>query len=314
MTLLEKIASFENLMQAFHECSRGKRKSSGYQRAMFALGERLMHIRKKLLTDTYKWNGYREMIVKDPKTRLVMAAPFIDRVVHTAIHRILEPILETYLSPSVYACRENKGNRYAALDLLNNLKIYGEQRFVIKLDVRKYFESIQHDILVKQIFSILPDYSVAHLLISLLANYPRYANRGYGIPIGNLSSQLFANFYLVPVDNIALKEINDGFYFRYMDDMIVGGRSKKNILDTTDKMITCASKELKLNIPFEKKMPFGNGPIPFLGYVLDQTGYTVLARNRRRQAKRINRLIKSNAKLSEIAMRELSFEAFAHLV
>jgi len=173
LTILEKIASFENLLQAFSECSRGKRRSSGYQRASFAYGERLITVQKKLLADSYLWNGYREMIVKDPKTRLVMAAPFMDRVVHTAIHRVLEPIFEPYLSSSVYACRKNKGNRYAAIDLFNILKTYGPQRFVIKLDVKKYFHSISHEILLSQIFSILPDNSIEKLLISLLNSHTR---------------------------------------------------------------------------------------------------------------------------------------------
>ena len=314
MTILEKIASFENLLQAFSECSRGKRRSSGYQRASFAYGERLITVQKKLLADSYLWNGYREMIVKDPKTRLVMAAPFMDRVVHTAIHRVLEPIFEPYLSSSVYACRKNKGNRYAAIDLFNILKTYGPQRFVIKLDVKKYFHSISHEILLSQIFSILPDNSIEKLLISLLNSQPTYAKNGYGIPIGNLSSQLFANLYLIPADEVALKGIEDGFYFRYMDDMVIGGKNKRKVLDTADTVISLVNEKLKLSIPFEKKMPIGNGPVPFLGYVLDHTGYRVLARNYRRHTKRITRLIKSKAKPSELAMRELSFEAFASLV
>lgn len=314
MNLLEKISEFDNLSAAFLECSRGKKRSTGYQRAMFAHGEKLLFIRKKLLSGTYMWNIYREIIVKDPKTRLIMAAPFLDRVVHTAIHRVIGPLVERRLSSSVYACRVGMGNRYAAIALLNEIKRLGERRFVVKLDVRKYFDSINHKVLMDKLSAVLPDESTNALLWSLLLSQPMYAQRGFGLPIGNLTSQLFANFYLAEVDKIAATNVEDGFYFRYMDDMVIGGRSKGKILDIADAMVNHAMADLKLNIPFNKRMPIGDAPVPFLGYVLDHTGYRVLTRNIRRHRKRIQRLEKSNARPSEIEIRNMSFGAFARLI
>lgn len=314
MDLLNQIVDFENLNRSFVICSRGKRKSLGYQNSVCTYGEKLIEIRKNILNGSYTWGSYRELIVKDPKTRLILAAPFMDRVVHTAIHRIIEPIFENHLLSPVYACRKGKGNRYAAIDLLNILKLYGKQRYVVKLDIKKYFNSIHHDILLRQVYKILPDRSIDFLILSLLQSYPPYTERKQGIPIGNLSSQLFANFYLSPVDKIATEMVDNGFYFRYMDDMVIGGKYKSNVLDTVERMMVCSKNQLKLEIPFEKKMHFGNGPIPFLGYLLDHTGYKVLSRNNRRHQKRINRLIRSNARQSEIAIREISFNAFAKLI
>lgn len=314
MNLLEKISDFGNLSDAFLECSSGKKRSIGYQRAMFAHGEKLLFIRKKLLSGIYSWNAYREIIVKDPKTRLIMAAPFLDRVVHTAIHRVIGPLVEGRLSSSVYACRVGMGNRYAAIALLNEIKRLGDNRFVVKLDVRKYFDSINHDILMKMLRPVLPDKSIESLLQSLLASQTEYARRGYGIPIGNLTSQLFANFYLVEVDKIACMNNEEGFYFRYMDDMVLGGRHKSRVLDIAEAMVNYATDNLRLSIPFHKRMPLGSAPVPFLGYVLDHGGYRVLTRNIRRHKKRVRRLEKSNARPSEIEIRNSSFGAFARLI
>jgi hypothetical protein len=315
LVLLEQISAFENLVRAFAECARGKRASVGYQRAMFAHGERLLTLQNKLRLGTYVWQPYREIIVKDPKKRLVMAAPFMDRVVHTAIHRVIEPIFETHLLPSVYACRRGRGNRLAAQHLLAVLQRIGPKRFVVKLDVRRYFDSIAHKLLLEKVCAILPDRSLDLLFDSLLRSHPLYANRGYGIPIGNLSSQLFANFYLTEADAIATAGLgDDGFYFRYMDDMVLGGPDKQRVLDVADQVVGFVTNQLRLTIPFTKRMPLGNAPVPFLGYLLDHTGYRILARNGRRHSNRINRLKKLGARPSQLALRELSFAAFARLV
>ena len=313
--LLEQISTFDNLVRAFAQCARGKRGSAGYQRAMFANGERLLTIQKKLRQGTYVWQPYREILVKDPKARLVMAAPFMDRVVHTAIHRVVEPIFEARLLPSVYACRKGRGNRLAAQHLLAALQAIGPERFVVKLDVKRYFDSISHELLLQRVCAILADRSLDLLFDSLLRSHPAYAARGYGIPIGNLSSQLFANYYLTEADALATARLGgDGFYFRYMDDMVLGGPDKKRVLDAAGQVVDFVTDQLRLEIPCTKRMPLGNAPVPFLGYLLDHDGYRILARNGRRHGKRMNRLKKLGARPSQLALRELSFAAFARLV
>lgn len=166
-TLLERIAYFENLSEAFKECSRGKRKSLGYQEALFAHGERLKVLEDELFHHHFNWSGYRSFFVHDPKTREVMSAPFMDRVVHHAIHRAIEPIVDPHLSDSVFACRKSKGNRNAVLCLWKGLKVLGADRFCIKLDVSKYFASINHQVLLSKLLSLLPDSSLEPLLTGI---------------------------------------------------------------------------------------------------------------------------------------------------
>lgn len=313
-SLLECVADLDNLARAFRLCARGKRGSMGYQRAMFAQGEKLISMHRHILSGEYPWQRYREILVKDPKSRRVHAAPFLDRVVHHAIHSVIEPILDPLMPTSVYACRHGKGNRQAALDLLEILRGYGQQRFVIKLDVAKYFASIDHHILLDKLLQALPDQSLAPLLSSLLRSHSEYAARACGIPIGNLTSQAFANFYLVSVDHLAAEELGDGFYLRYMDDMILGGCDKARVLDAAEAVIEHAQNVLKLAIPYHKRMPLGDAPVPFLGYVLDHSGYRLLSRNQRRFAKHMRRLEHAGARPSRKAQSELSFHAFANLI
>ena len=103
-SLLEKVCEFENLYLAYCSCSRGKRSSKDYQKTFFAIGEKLKRIQQALGTGRYRWGGYKEFLVHDPKQRLVMCAPFLDRVVHHAICQVIEPTLDALMPKSVYAC------------------------------------------------------------------------------------------------------------------------------------------------------------------------------------------------------------------
>lgn len=313
MTLLEQVADFENLVRAFRQCSKGKRRSYGYQKLLSNLGEMLLQIQADLHSGHYEWGKYREFWIHDPKRRLVSAAPFRDRLVHTAMHNIMEPYFDRKMVDGVYACRQGKGNRHAVVALLEKLKQYGAERFVLKLDVKSYFATIDHGVLFEKLTEGLPDESLNMLLKSLLSNHPVYAKAKAGIPIGNLTSQLCANIYLMTADEIAIQHLPEGFYFRYMDDLVLGARSKQAVLKAASAVITHVESELKLSIPFYKRVPLGNAPVPFLGFVLNQDGYRILRRNERRYQRKRRRLEKQGERLSRLAQVELSFNAWANL-
>jgi len=253
-------------------------------------------------------------------------APFMDRVVHHALHRKLEPLIDPLLSDSVFACRKGKGNRNAALALLSFLQTIGSERFAIKIDVSKYFNSIDHRVLKNSLIQVLPDSSINGITDSLLESDQKFSETKMGIPTGNLTSQLFANFYLKPVDEIALKALecpyywkekdqnSDTFYIRYMDDIVLVGRNKGKVLDAVDLTIGYAIDKLKLNIPIRKRMPLGKDPIPFLGYVLNHDGYKILSRNKRRYKNKIKLLEKKKKSPSSIAQVKTSFEAWSVLL
>lgn len=323
-TLLENISSFENLHHAFRECSRGKKKTNGYQHYLFAHGEKLKTIEEELLkTSHFRWGGYREFFIHDPKKRLVMAAPFRDRIVHTAIHRVIFPLVDPTLGIRTFACRYGMGNRNAALRLLEQLKVMGKNRYCIKLDVKKYFESIPHHVLIEKMQAILPDPSANNLMKSLIASHSTYHARKRGIPIGNLTSQLFANFYLSTMDRLACMKLKINFsedhlephgcYIRYMDDMVILSKSKEQAFDTATSLVKHASDILELSIPPHKMAVLGKDPIPFLGFVLDEIGFRPLRRNERKFVKKVKRATAQGRDLSYKAQMIQSYESWQML-
>lgn len=320
-TLLEQVSSFENLFAAFQECSRGKRSKRGYQNYLFAYGEKLKGIENELKkSKTFQWSGYREFEVYEPKKRLVMAAPYRDRIVHTAIHWILFPIIDPTMGVRTYACRYGMGNHNAATRLLDQLRLMGKKRYCIKLDVRKYFESIPHEIFLSRFLAKIEDRSLDELLKGLMASHARYSDLKRGIPIGNLTSQLFANFYLSSLDAIACEKLGidfhedkkeiHAFYIRYMDDLVIVANSKEDAFEVAMTLVKYARKDLELNIPPEKIVVLSNDPIPFLGFVLDENGHRPLRRNERKFVKKLKRATKQGVSSSYKAQMLQSYESW----
>lgn len=305
-SLFDQVCSFENLCLSFYQCSKGKREKNGHQKFLFAYGERLKSIENELKeTHTYNWGGYREFFVHDPKKRLVMAAPFKDRIVHTSINRVIEPILDPTLGQRSFACRIGKGNRSAVLRLYRQLRLMGSHRYCIKLDVKKYFQSVPHEKLYQRLISFLPDDTLNQLLWDLINSHSEYNKVGKGIPIGNLTSQIFANFYLSSLDERACELLSLDFYndhhetetsyIRYMDDMVILTRDKKSAFAVANELIDFANKELLLTIPSSKKVHLANDPVPFLGFVLSHDFHRVLRRNERKFRKKVKRLRQKKA-------------------
>lgn len=319
--LIDQISDFENIFLAFRECSKGKKSKDGYRNYLFAYPEKLKYLEYELKeTKNFTWGGYREFYVHDPKKRLVMAAPFRDRVVHTAIHRVIDPIVDKLLGSRTYACRKGMGNRKSAERLLKQLKYMKRKRYCVKLDVKKYFESIPHKNLLEKTLNALPDYSLYKLLESLLASHNVYAKRKRGIPIGNLTSQLFANFYLSEIDHVICKNLEISHaedpgperdcYIRYMDDMVILSQSKEKAFKATHAALDYAHNVLELEIPPYKVMVLAGNEIPFLGFLHSENGYSPLRRNELKFIKKLKRMNKQNEPSSKKAQVIQSFEAW----
>lgn len=322
--LLNQVATFENLMLAYKSCRKGKKQTAGDQKFFTNYPERLLEIQEQILNGTYEWGHYREFYVVDPKKRLIMAAPFKDRIVHHAIHRIISPFVDESLTDAVCACRIGKGNRYAVLLLARYLKDNKNMtsRYAVKLDVKKYFPSINHKILIQELLNVLPDKSLASLLWSVIVSHEKYAERGVGIPIGNLTSQLFANFYLSTVDkkicdSLGLKykleeKKSSSFFIRYMDDFLIVS-DDKNLVCKTSKIAIEHSRLRGLDIPIYKRMHLSGDPIPFLGYLVSSEAIVPLSRNKRKIKRKLNRLEKSDERESYKAMVKKSYDNWSSL-
>lgn len=185
--MFSQIVSFENLLAALHECSSGKKHSYGYQRLLVHRGEKILSLSNKLTQEQFSWAGYREFYVCDPKRRLIMAAPFVDRIVHHAIHRVIEPILDKKMSDNVFACRHGRGTRAAIILLQKKLAVIGKNRYALKLDVSKFFQSINHEVLLNMILGNLKSefnnndsdfIKFKNLVQSLVYSHPEYTKKG----------------------------------------------------------------------------------------------------------------------------------------
>ena len=231
--LWEKLVSWDNLLRAARKARRGKRDRAAVQRFEFDVETNLLAIQRELSEGTYRPGGFTTHWITRPKPRLISAAPYRDRVVHHALMNVLEPILERHFHPHSYACRKEKG-AHAAADRLQEL--LRRCRYFAQFDIRKYFPSIDHEILKGAFRRLVKDADVLTLMDSIVdGSNPQEAvceyfvgddlfapvTRRHGLPIGNLTSQWFANWYLTPLDHFITSRLGLGGYVRYCDDFIV---------------------------------------------------------------------------------------------
>ena len=278
--VFEQICSFENLYQAFQKARRGKRYREYAVEFENRLEENLLRLGEELRTGSYIPGEYRIFYIHEPKRRLISAAPFRDRVVHHALIGVIEPIIDKKLIEDTYACRNGKGT-HKAIDRCQ----YFLQRFdwVLKCDIRKYFSSIDYLILIDQLTLYIKDKRTLNLIETIIhhSNEQEFIlgwfpgddlltplERKRGIPIGNLTSQFFANFYLNEFDHFIKQELGCKGYVRYMDDFVIFGDSKENMFEIRTKIKEYLI-ELRLRLHPKKQeiFPAQNG-LPFLGFYL----------------------------------------------
>ncbi len=214
----DELTDWSNLVAAWREARRGKRHARPVD-AWFADAERNLLALRSRLGDGYVFGPYRPFTVFDPRRRLVAAAPFEDRVVHHAIVRSIGPRLERRLSDRCVACRPGLGGDASKRLLLRACRS-ARSVWYAKCDVRRYFASIRHDALLRQLLPLCGDAWSEALLTSLVESWHSEGTPGQGIPIGNLTSQLFANAHLHGVDQYMLRTADARGWIRYVDDMV----------------------------------------------------------------------------------------------
>lgn len=256
----EKIISEENLREAWRRVKRGHASSASVQEFEAGLKQNLAALRERLSTGTYVPGGYRQFRIYDPKPRTISCAPVVDRVVHHALCGVITPLLERSFVPVSFACRKGFG-AHAACALAR--RHAGRAKYFCKMDVRKYFDSIDHDRLLGV---LLPKFreTNARTLIELIVRHevPGMPS-GRGLPIGNLTSQWFANAYLDALDHLAL---NSAPYVRYMDDFVFFTDSKAVAWHLHDEAKKWLQEQRGLEVKDEATVvaPVTEG-VPFLG-------------------------------------------------
>ena len=182
-------------------------------------------MQKGLVAQTLQIGDYHYFKIHDPKERLICAASFSERVLHHAVMNVCDPFFNRYQIFDSYACRKSKGT-YAALDRARHFNHHF--KWYLKLDVRKYFDSIHHGRLKRLLVKQFKDKSLLDLFNGIIDSY--HVSDACGIPIGNLTSQYFANHYLAVADHFIKEELRIKGYVRYMDDMVLWHNDKISLL------------------------------------------------------------------------------------
>jgi len=214
--IFDKIISLDNIFLAWKEFKRGKTNKIDVKEFEKNLKNNILELRAELQDKTYHHSNYFSFYVKDPKLRHIHKACVKDRVLHHAIFRILYPIFDKSFIFDSYSCRNNKGthravnklNDFARKVSRNNTKTC----FILKLDVRKFFDSINQDILINLIKRKIEDKNAVWLIEKIVRSFPK------GLPLGNITSQLFANVYLNELDQFVKHKLKVKYYIRYCDD------------------------------------------------------------------------------------------------
>lgn len=275
----EHIVTFENLLLAFRKARKGKRSRTDVAEFELNLEKELLVLQAELKEKSYCPGSYRIFTIYERKPRQISAAPFRDRVVHHALMNIVEPLLDKRFIFDSYACRKGKGVHQAVQQYQKWATRYS---YVLKLDIARYFPSIDHAILKQQISHHIKDPSVLWLFDVILAHSPEFPDspvsyfpgddlltpqeRRKGIPIGNLTSQFLANLYLDRVDHFIKEELRVKAYLRYVDDSVLLANSKPE-LHALRKTIEKKLEDFRLRIHPRKANIFSvHEGVDILGY------------------------------------------------
>lgn len=245
----EQVVSMDNLSEAFRKARKGKRRRPDVARFSLDLERNLLALQRELAAGDYLPGAYRQFTVYERKPRLISVAPFRDRVAHHAVMNVLEPLLDKRFIADTYACRKGKG-AHRAVDRYQQFA--GENAYVMKLDIARYFPSIDRDILKDQLARRIKDKAVLNLLYRIIDNGPAsrepaqffpgddlvsVSERRRGLPIGNLTSQFFANLYLDEFDHWLKETKRVKGYLRYVDDMYLLGNDKQALWALRDAVV-----------------------------------------------------------------------------
>ena len=256
------IAETDNLRLAFYKAQRGKAGKAEVMRFRENLDLELRSLREQLLSGDVRLGEYHYFTIHDPKERVICAASFRERVLHHAIMNVCEPVFERYQIFDSYACRKNKG-----VDVCLERARYfcRNSKWHLKLDIHKYFDSVDHRVLLGLLDRRFKDAQLLNLFSNLLDTYETAPERG--LPIGNLTSQHFANLYLGSLDR-KIKEVwRVAAYLRYMDDFVLFARDRQTLTALESRIREFLAEELHLELNDRIINRNAHG-VPFLSYLV----------------------------------------------
>ena len=305
----EQVVSFNNLLAATQKAARGKKQVLGVARFLERREHEVLKLGRELRSQTYRPGATTTFWIHDPKKRQITASPFRDRVVHHALIDPLEPLLDRRMIDQSHACRRQKGQhvglRYAQQQLRRHA-------WFLKLDIRQFFPSLSHRVVMETLRRILKDRRVLELCEVIVgAGSPT----GRGLPIGHLTSQWFANLVLDRLDHYVKERLRVPGYLRYMDDLVLFDDEKSRLLGFLDLIRDyLAGLDLALKERGTILAPRFQG-LPFLGFMIYPRLLRLRPENRKRSLARLRRRWRQHARgeLCEARLADCVRSAIAHL-
>lgn len=280
----DTIVSFENLCRAAKRAARGKRQVAGAARYLERLEPNALKLQRSLREGSWRPSRPTTFVITDPKRREISAAPFADRVVHHALIDPLEQRMDQTLCAQTFACRRGKGTHRALNHAQEELRRHSH---FLKLDIAKCFASIEHQLVLETLQASVDLESRSMALVRHLLAGDQGAP-GVGLPIGNLTSQWFANLVLGRIDRFVLGSIGIGGYVRYMDDFVLFSDSKEELRSAFERVQDFVRTELRLELKKRATIlaPASQG-LPYLGWRLYRGTRRLRPENARRTRRRL---------------------------
>lgn len=288
MILYNKVCNFQNLLKAHRVARLGKKTEKAVITFELRLSENISYISRALKNHTYKMANYYSFMIHDPKDRLINALHYRDRVVqHCICDEVLAPIIDKILIYDNAACRPNKGTHFA-LNRLSSFfrdfyKTNGNKGYILKCDIKKFFDNIDHKILKQKLQNIFDDEELLSLLFQIIDSYEKAPNKG--LPLGNQTSQWFAIYYLDSFDRLVKEKLRIKYYSRYMDDFILLCDDKNYLKYCLETMKEYLGDILKLEFNAKTQIiPLKNG-VNYLGFRFYLTENGKVVRKLKKQTK-----------------------------
>jgi RNA-directed DNA polymerase len=297
--LFNKLITPENLFFAWEEFRRDKKKKEDVLLFEKNLEREIFYLHRDLKSFTYRHSGYASFYISDPKRRHIHKAQVRDRVLHHAIMSILYPHYEKTFIHNSFSCRIGKGT-HKGVEALRSMLYKASKNntrnvYILKCDIEKFFDSINHETLLAILHTRIKDKELMNLLTEVIESFTSDRSTLFercGVPIGNLTSQLFANVYMDVFDQFMKHELKVKYYARYTDDFVIVSENKEYLIQLLPKIHSFLKNKLQVQI-HPKKITitkFGRG-IDYLGYVLFPHFTLVRTRTKKRAVRKLNEKI-----------------------
>lgn len=288
-SIFGRILSLENLFAAWKEFKRGKGKKQEVQEFEFQLEDNIFQLHEELCAKTYRHGPYSSFYVRDPKLRHIHKAMVRDRLLHQAVFRVLYNVFDRQFIHDSYSCRFKKGT-HAGVGRLKEFmrkasKNFRKPVYALKCDIKKFFFGVNHQILLRLVERAI-DIDTQWIVKTIVKSFESEPSRG--LPLGNVTSQLFANIYLNELDQFIKYALREKYYVRYCDDFIIVHESKSHLVGLVKPINTFLNDHLGLKLHPDKisvrKLSYG---IDFLGYVALPDYAVIRIKTKKRVMKRI---------------------------